>query len=45
MKIAKIDYRKLRNDAHFQLNTEVRKLIQEEGASKLKIKDELGGLV
>ena len=38
MKIAKIGYDRLRNDAHFQLATGFRDLIIKEGADKLRIK-------
>ena len=38
MRIARINLSNLRNDAHFQLNTEFRDLIVKEGADKLRIK-------
>jgi hypothetical protein len=37
MKITKIDLRKLRNEEHFQLMTDFRKLIEEAGATALNI--------
>jgi hypothetical protein len=38
MKISKIDFRNLRNDAHFQFHTEFRDLVVTQGAEALKIK-------
>jgi hypothetical protein len=38
MKISKIDFRNLRNDAHFQFHTEFRDLVAKNGAEALKVK-------
>jgi transcription elongation GreA/GreB family factor len=45
MKIEKIDFSRLRNDAHFQFFTEVIKLVERYGAAQLKIEPQFDALL